>query len=124
MTTVCVHRTHADPESSLPILEGEGEGTSQLGHGKAQDVSYPQHHTPAGDSEQVGPHLAFLRFAVSDVPLKTPEVPGNAGAAGAQRECLLHFYLALCPHPFCTFPLRVSLSYKLYLQENANLSKC
>uniref|UniRef100_A0A8C9KZ91 Thyroid peroxidase n=1 Tax=Phocoena sinus TaxID=42100 RepID=A0A8C9KZ91_PHOSS len=46
--------THADPESSLPILEGEGEGTSQLGHGKAQDVSYPQHHTPAGDSEQMG----------------------------------------------------------------------
>ena len=124
MTAVCIHRTHADPESSLPILEGEGEGTSRLGHGKPQDVSSPQHHTPAGESEQVGPHLAFLGFAVSDVSLKTQEVPGNPGAAGAQRGLLLHFCLTPGPHPFCTFLLRVSFSYKLYLQENANLSEC
>uniref|UniRef100_A0A452FHV5 Thyroid peroxidase n=1 Tax=Capra hircus TaxID=9925 RepID=A0A452FHV5_CAPHI len=72
----------ANPKSLLPPVEGEGEGPSWLGRGKPWDVCAPP-DAPAGLAEQVGSQRAFLRFAASWVSVKTQEVVGSTGAAGA-----------------------------------------
>lgn len=100
----------ANPKSSLPPVEGEGEGPSWLGRGKPRDVCTPP-DAPAGLAEQVGSQQAFLRFAASWVSVKTQEVVGSTGACGRISLALVCFYLP------GTFPLPGSFSYELHSLE-------
>ena len=73
----------ANPKSPLPPVEGEGEGPSWLGRGKPRDVCTLPRDASTGLAEQVSSQRAFLRFAASWVSVKTQEVIGSTGAAGA-----------------------------------------